>query len=344
MANYKIIAFDEKIAAITIETPGFPSFMLPLPIDPEGNVISGKILDDYIVQHLPTVPDEVIQRQSLLTSGLKNASDIHALVQPNVVVPPSPENAGPIFIPFHEDGFLQIDINTAIAQYPSMDINSVNQIINTVYKNLTIKPYIRKSDAAIIGIEVDRTSGYDNKSGLAGLVSIRNCTNDCIALGLPMLARINPEPGTMDKDKFSDYLKSISKYNKIIVGSSANFVYQDWNVDFAKAQKRCIIDTQRDTKINAGIKWNNYDFDTDLTSRNNLLHVITTINSGIQLPDGFVWRTSDNQNIPMSTVDLIALNSAIAEQVNTCYQESWTRKANLDALPATTTFAEIDAI
>lgn len=230
------------------------------------------------------------------------------------------------------------------AQFPAMNDDAIAQLLANKYQNLVITKTVRAADATVIGISVEATAGYDNNTGAVGLLSLRTCTNDAIALGVPMLSILLPREGTITKDQFADFLLSISPYNKIIYSDKANYVYQDWNIPFAKNRKRTIINTERAERVNAGITWNNYNWNTDDVSRSNLVNALAVVNAGGQLPADFVWRTSDNQNVPMDAVGLKALNEAVAAQTNAFYQQSWNRKAALDALPADCTYAEIDAI
>jgi hypothetical protein len=239
---------------------------------------------------------------------------------------------------------LKAAIEAVHQTYPAVNKDSFDIAIQKKYKNLTIAPLIRASDTATIAIEVTMAAGVDGTAGAIALLSLRTCTNDLIALGIPMVALIWPEAGTIDKDEYATFLLSISKYNSIITNPVANYVYQKWNVDFAKSRKNEIINSERMAKINNGITWNGNVWDTDSESRTNLTNAQTAINAGATLPSDFSWRTADNKNITVNAANVTSLNLAVNTHITTCYQESWARKGLLNALASTATYAEIEAI
>jgi hypothetical protein len=236
-----------------------------------------------------------------------------------------------------------LEVAEANKQYPVANPTGLNKILSTPYKNLKVTIAYRESDMQPIGVNVERVSGAETNSGISGLLSVRQCTNDCIELGIPMLSHIAPSEG-VTKDEFAGFLLGISPYNKIIYGNASNYVYQGWNTDFARGRKRTVISTDRDIKVNAGVSWGGYEFATDETSRSNLASAVGVVTTGGELPATFTWRTKDNINVPMTAAQLIEFNQAVAAHVNACYVESWARKSALDNLPAGATFDEIDAI
>lgn len=229
-------------------------------------------------------------------------------------------------------------------QYPAANIDSINSLLSVQYPNIVIAPAIRESDSVTIGVSVVKTLGYESETGLRGLLSIKSCMDAAYAAGVPLLAVIAPTENTVDKDRFAEFLVSSSSRNKIIYGDRNNYVYQDWTTQMAKNRKRALINTERTTRVNSGISWNGNIWDTADESRNNLASTLAVINAGGQLPVGFTWRTADNQNIVIDATALKALSEAMMVQTNTYYQESWIRKAALEALPADCTYAQIDAI
>lgn len=239
---------------------------------------------------------------------------------------------------------LEMAIELVHKSYPIANKDSIDSALQKKYKNITIAPLIRASDTALIGIEVTMATGVDGTAGALALLSLRACTNDLFSLGIPMVALIIPKVGTIDKDEYAKFLLSVSKYNSIITNSAANYVYQEWNVDFAKSRKNEFINSERMTKINGGVEWNGNIWDTDTESRTNLTNAQTAINAGATLPSGFSWRTADNKNITVNAADVTSLNLAVNTHITTCYQESWARKELLNALASTATYAEIEAV
>lgn len=87
-STYKIIAFDEAAAQVTIRVADLTPMAVDLPIDDEGNLPTGEALTQYLSGFIPTWHFE---RQQRLANGVSNASAIAALVEPEPVMPPTAE-------------------------------------------------------------------------------------------------------------------------------------------------------------------------------------------------------------------------------------------------------------
>lgn len=98
-----------------------------------------------------------------------------------------------------------------------------------------------------------------------------------------------------------------------------------------KTQKLAQINQWREEALNAGVEFNGHVFDSDERSRQNLTGVVGAVNAGIPLPEGFVWRSAANVNVPMTTPELVALAATMLQHVNAQYARSWQRKAELQA-------------
>lgn len=86
--NYKIIAFDEAAAQITIRVENLQPTVIDLPIDDQGNLPTGPLLDQYLSGFIPTW---YFDRQQKLAAGVANASEIAALVEPETPIQPTTE-------------------------------------------------------------------------------------------------------------------------------------------------------------------------------------------------------------------------------------------------------------
>ena len=84
-------------------------------------------------------------------------------------------------------------------------------------------------------------------------------------------------------------------------------------------------------KLHQGIVFKGNPFSSDEESRN-LLDALATrlLIPGAQLPADFIWRSSDNRNIPMSKEDVLAFHAAMTGWVYDLYRTSWEHKAALD--------------
>ena len=117
------------------------------------------------------------------------------------------------------------------------------------------------------------------------------------------------------------------------------FLYSPWDLPIYKNRKDRIIDADRDATLNNGFTWDGYMFDSDEASRNNLTSVVASVNAGIPLPPNFVWRTKDNQSLPLTATQLVELGGAMLDFVNATYVTSWDRKT---VVQNATTFQQVD--
>jgi hypothetical protein len=97
----------------------------------------------------------------------------------------------------------------------------------------------------------------------------------------------------------------------------------------------------RDAAIASGVDHAGHLWDSDERSRANLTATVAAVAAGIPLPAGFTWRTADNQDVALTSAELLALGAAMLAHVNTCYQRSWALKAEINAAASA---AEIDAV
>lgn len=222
--------------------------------------------------------------------------------------------------------------NAVFASYPSANMDSIKQLLAIKFDNMQLAPLLRIVDATVIGVYVNGYGGATLGEGAAALKSIKECTDLCISLGVPMCGGTTPFKG-IPRDKFVTYLASISSYNKFIAIPSESYVYQDWNLVFAQNRKKTIINSERTAEIALGVTYAGNVWDSGDTSRNNLTSYIAANSGG----EG-AWRTKDNQTV---VVNLAGLSKALADNTTACFEKSWARK---EALKATTSFGEVDAI
>lgn len=243
--------------------------------------------------------------------------------------------AGAVYTPPVEDTTYADYIakkNAVYDSYPAANMDTIKQLLDIQFDNMQLAPLLRNSDATVIGVFVSGYGGTTLGEGAAAFKSIKECTYLCASLGVPMCGGTTPNNG-ISRDKFVNYLTSISALNRFIATPIESYVYQDWTVDFAQKRKKTIINSDRNREIASGVTYAGFEWDSNDTSRNNLTNFITSSGQAAG-----VWRTKDNQNV---TVDLVGLSKALADHVTACFEKSWARK---EALKATTTFGEVDAI
>jgi len=92
----------------------------------------------------------------------------------------------------------------------------------------------------------------------------------------------------------------------------------------------------RNRILTAGVVFNvggtDYTFDTDQISVGNLTGIVASVNAGMILPGGFTWRDRDNNNVPMTSVELVAFAEAVMNHTYSAYANSWTHKGTMDGL------------
>lgn len=106
------------------------------------------------------------------------------------------------------------------------------------------------------------------------------------------------------------------------------FVKGAWVADApaAKVARNAEITKARDAQLQAGVMYAGHLFDTDQTGISNLTATIAAVDGGMALPPGFVWRSKDNVNVPMTITDLKALAQAMLYNAYVIYATSWAQK------------------
>lgn len=82
----------------------------------------------------------------------------------------------------------------------------------------------------------------------------------------------------------------------------------------------------RDGLIFGGCKYDGHRYDSDARSVQNITATVAAISAGVPLPDGFVWRSADNQSVPHTAESLTALAGTLLDLVNACYARSFALK------------------
>lgn len=84
--------------------------------------------------------------------------------------------------------------------------------------------------------------------------------------------------------------------------------------------------------ISRPVSYDGHLYQADADSRAIIAGWAAHIASGGVLPDGFVWRTADNQDVALTPADVAALNAAFLASANDVRGISWAAKQQLDAL------------
>ena len=157
---------------------------------------------------------------------------------------------------------------------------------------------------------------------------------------------------------YLDVIRSIHPDAKLALVGGDDYEHIDWNglvpipqseldaamgavaLEKAKAEKRKAINKARDAACISDVIAHGRTWQADKVSRELLSDAINLSQAGLPLPTE--WRDKSNVNMPVSSLaDLLGIAGAMAAQVQTTYQRSWLRKAQIEAA---TTAEEVEAI
>lgn len=144
-------------------------------------------------------------------------------------------------------------------------------------------------------------------------------------------AVLDPQINTSLKDQFL-----LVGVEKVIFDSVGAFVPATGTaLDAEKAILVEKISKRRDDIICGGVEFEGNQYDTDSEATARLTTLVTAITAGIPLPLGFTYRTSANNDIKMSDVDVKNLLSSIVKKVDTTFKKSWELEARANAATST---------
>ena len=101
------------------------------------------------------------------------------------------------------------------------------------------------------------------------------------------------------------------------------------------------VNDYRDMVIENGMYYMGHHWSSDAPSRQNMLGAISTILVGVALPSTFVWRDTDNIDVPFNSTQMITLGTLTAQWVQQVYTASWKFKGTVSNC---VTLADFDAL
>lgn len=104
------------------------------------------------------------------------------------------------------------------------------------------------------------------------------------------------------------------------------------DIQLLRDNAKQVVNSQRDTLINSGVSFNGHTFQTDATS---IMDMMGSIMAGIDT----TWLTADNQQVPMTNADMIALGGTVAAHKESLVFKARVHKDNIESL---LTKADID--
>lgn len=109
-----------------------------------------------------------------------------------------------------------------------------------------------------------------------------------------------------------------------------------------KEKRKQFINSERVRVLSEGMEFNNVLYDCDEEAKTNVTGIVAAIIAGIPLPDNFIWRSKDNQNVSMTSQDVLSLGAAIMGYRNSIMQKSWSLKDYIDTRTTKIKVAQID--
>ena len=217
---------------------------------------------------------------------------------------------------------------TVCNEMPIADENSLNRVRAMIFKYLALDVIRRPVDGRIVGIQIVSIFG----SGSAPLNELNVFDAAMKEEGLPSMQKLVGDEN-MTKDEFATYNENT--FGMItITGGSYNYSYSPATVAmYAKRQCR-IIETERDNIIFAGVAYSGTTFQSRQRDIDLIKGKIASIAAGTPLPVDYVWRDMFNVNHPADEAFMIGLSDALDVLAETQYQNSWVRKAGVDAVVA----------
>ena len=163
--------------------------------------------------------------------------------------------------------------------------------------------------------------------GATALASLQTLLNDCKSLGVPVTS------DTFASDvpqNFKDYMVGLgyTLYSGInSYGEAYEKVYYPWSQELADNKHDKDVNAAREAALNAGVEWNNSNWQIDLNSRNNIFNMIVAITAGVYTDTSVTWRNTANVDVVLTVEQFKQLATAVNAKVEEIYLASFSDKA-----------------
>jgi hypothetical protein len=94
------------------------------------------------------------------------------------------------------------------------------------------------------------------------------------------------------------------------------------------------VNDRRERVLARGVPYMGHEFAADTRSALHLNNAVTLLAAGLQLPDGFAWRATDNTLVPMTPQELRGLLLEIFRFADRVHRRAWAIKAQIEASDA----------
>ena len=163
--------------------------------------------------------------------------------------------------------------------------------------------------------------------GATALASLETLLNDCKSLGVPVTS------DTFASDvpqNFKDYMVGLgyTLYSGInSYGEAYEKVYYPWSQELEDNKHDQDVNAAREAALNAGVEWNNSNWQIDLNSRNNIFNMIVAITAGVYTDTSVTWRNTANVDVVLTVEQFKQLATAVNAKVEEIYLASFSDKA-----------------
>ena len=163
--------------------------------------------------------------------------------------------------------------------------------------------------------------------GATALASLETLLNDCKSLGVP----VTSDPLSSDvTQNFKDYMIGLgyTLYSGINSdGEAYEKVYYPWSQELEDNKHDQDVNAAREAALNAGVEWNNSNWQIDLNSRNNIFNMIVAITAGVYTDTSVTWRNTANVDVVLTVEQFKQLATAVNAKVEEIYLASFSDKA-----------------
>ena len=136
----------------------------------------------------------------------------------------------------------------------------------------------------------------------------------------------------VDQGEYMVFKEKQTAYDEDTAVVTNTYVYERQPLDEIKTDLKNRVDAKRNDKYYGGFVFEDVRYLTDRDSRMNIIGAQAAILSNpAVLPEGFIWRSEDDQNIPMDADKFKEFAIALFQFSNEIYQKAWTLKATIDA-------------
>lgn len=136
----------------------------------------------------------------------------------------------------------------------------------------------------------------------------------------------------VDQGEYMVFKEKQTAFNEDTAVVTNTYIYERMPLDEIKTDLKNRVDAKRNEKYYGGFTFEDVKYLTDRDSRMNIIGAQAAILSdSTVLPEGFIWRSADDQNIPMDADKFKEFAIELFQFSNGIYQEAWTLKAAIDA-------------